>query len=131
MNIFDTNNKLDCSKSNPNYNYIVALLWQLCTDSIYLIKTGNLNVAKLVLSKGVGGVFPKEPSNLDSLSSVGIFYGSDSTRFSKIYFDLVDLWKDIQKDGISDVSGDDFILTDETILSILSKTQSEIEGLVS
>ena len=131
MNIFDATNKLDCSKTNPSYNYAVAVLWQLCVDSIYLIKIDNLNASKLVLSKGLEGVFPKKISNLDTLESADIFFGPDCTRFSKTYFDMVDLWKDIQGDGISDVSGDDFVLSAESILSILLKSQNEIESIAS
>ena len=108
MNIFDNKNKLDCTSKNPNYIFLVTTFWQLLSDSVLLIEQEETEMAKIVLSQTIQKFFPEEPSSLNMLPKAEIFYGESAKKFSVIYFELLELWKFIQDDGISFLTGNEY-----------------------
>lgn len=131
MYIFDSNNKLDCSKENPNFIFAIDVFLRLMTYAMRLIDSGDLSEAKSILSKTIETHFPKVPSSLDLLETSEVFFGEHSQEFSKIYFELLELWKNIQSDNIADLTGDGFTLTSNDILPILSQCKQGLEELSS
>jgi len=130
MDIFDKNNKLDCSVANPNFLFLVSIYWQMLSDSILLIKEDRTELTKLVLSETVQKFFPKEPSSLNLLPEAKIFIGKHAKQFSTVYFELVELWKLIQDDSVSFLTGYEYKTDHKKLENNLSELKKELEEIL-
>jgi hypothetical protein len=131
IDIFDQNNKLNCSSSNPNFIIIVASLLQSTYICLRLIELNEIRTASWTFSEAYEKYFPAEPSNLDQLKEAKVFVGDFSSAFSEIYFDLLELWKDIQDERIADLTGENIEINPVGLKNILSGAKEKLERILS
>lgn len=129
-NIFDNKNKLECSKTNPKFIFLLATIRQVLLDSLSPhIKTLN-HGAKDLFSSNFEKYFPLEPSNLDQLKKENVFYGEYSIQFSDIYFELIDLWTTIQDERVAELSGSKINIDLGSFKKIVSDKLGKLNDIV-
>lgn len=130
MYIFDEKNRLDCSNSNPNFTFLVIVFWQLVSDSLLLVKDGDVEGSKSLLSQTIEKFVPKEPPSLNMLRESEVFFGDHSEDFSKIYFNLLALWEDIQSEGVAFLTGNEYKTDNTKLESFLDQQRLSLEDIL-
>lgn len=129
VNVFDAKNRLDCSVSNPGFVFLLATLRQVLLDNRQLLKDGLEDEAKHIFSTTFEVYFPLEPSNLDILSEANVFYGDNAAVFSNAYFNLLELWKVIQDERVSDLTGSNVEVSADYLNVVIEKELEKLEKI--
>lgn len=127
IDIFDQKNKLNCAPSNPKFIIAVASLLQSIYTCLYLIERDEIKLASRIFSDTYQRYFPAEPSNLDKLKEVEVFVGEFGNEFAETYFELLELWKDIQDERIADLTGENIEINPIGLKNILSTSKEKLE----
>ncbi len=129
MYIFDKQHKLDCSITNPRFVFVVASFIESINICLRLIDQGEVGLAAWAFSEAYEKFFPKDPPNLNQLEGANIFIGEYNSQFGKMYFDLLELWIDIQDERVADLTGDNIKINPRGLKNILLRAKASL-GLI-
>lgn len=128
-NIFDDQNKMDCSSTNPKFIFLLATLRQTLIVTKTLIDNNLVDNSKIIYSSTFGIYFPLEPSDTNQLAKANIFYGTYSNTFSEIYFNLVNLWWTIQDERVASLTESHVELSKNDFEIIISNQLNKLEKI--